>query len=138
MEDATSFSGNSNNVFTTGDILINSGSVPAFRPDQLIYQSPEVEETLVPIFDNTILIDPLLRQQQHQNGQQAVFHEPYKTVVKHNCLNHHPYGTFYYRYAVVVLCMYSFFFKHILKKIPVICLHIFIVVVRSRGCQLYR
>ena len=135
MEDATSFSGNSNNVFTTGELLINSGSVPAFRTDQLIYQSPEVEETLVPIFDNTILIDPLLRQQQHQNGQQAVFHEPYKTVVKHNCLNHHPYGTFYYRYVVVVLCMYSFFFKHILKKIPVICLHIFIVVVRSRGCQ---
>merc|ERR1719510_2877901 len=96
MEDATSFSGNSNNVFTTGELLINSGSVPAFRTDQLIYQSPEVEETLVPIFDNTILIDPLLRQQQHQNGQQAVFHEPYKTVVKHNCLNHHPYGTFYY------------------------------------------
>ena len=111
MEDATSFSGNSNNVFTTGDILINSGSVPAFRPDQLIYQSPEVEETLVPIFDNTILIDPLLRQQQHQNGQQAVFHEPYKTVVKHNCLNHHPYGTFYYR------CVYIFCKKtYILKK----------------------
>ena len=102
MEDATSFSGNSNNVFTTGDILINSGSVPAFRPDQLIYQSPEVEETLVPIFDNTILIDPLLRQQQHQNGQQAVFHEPYKTVVKHNCLNHHPYGTFYYRCVYIL------------------------------------
>ena len=100
MEDATSFSGNSNNVFTTGDILMNSGT--QFRTDQLIYQSPE--EALVPIFDNTILIDPLLRQQQHQNGQQAIFHEPLKTVVKHNCLNHHPYGTFYYRYVIALTC----------------------------------
>ena len=77
---------------------MNSSGGTTFRADHLIYQSPD--ESMVPVFDNTILIDPLLRQQQHQqNGQQAVFHEPMKTVVKHNCLNHHPYGTFYYRYS---------------------------------------
>ena len=51
-----------------------------------------------PIFDNTILIDPVQRQREHF-GQQAaaIYSENHRSVIRHNCLNHHPYGTFYYR-----------------------------------------
>ena len=59
------------------------------------------EDPFFPIFDNTILIDPIQRQrehfgQQHQHPTAAVFSAPQRSIVRHNCLNHHPYGTFYY------------------------------------------
>ena len=63
------------------------------------------EDPFFPIFDNTILIDPIQRQREHfgQQHQQhhptttaAVFSAPQRSIVRHNCLNHHPYGTFYY------------------------------------------
>jgi hypothetical protein len=53
------------------------------------------------VFDNSILIDPLQRQRQQQQsngrkGQEAIYSEHNRSFTPHNCLNHHPYGTFYY------------------------------------------
>ena len=45
-------------------------------------------------------IDPIQRQREHfvttHQHQTAVFSAPSRSIVRHNCLNHHPYGTFYY------------------------------------------
>lgn len=52
------------------------------------------------VFDNTILIDPLQRHRDHLQqvpvSTAAVYSDHHRSVIRHNCLNHHPYGTFYY------------------------------------------
>ena len=83
------------------------------------------ESSFFPLFDNPILIDPVQRQREHYSGSAsaggsgeaitpvscppavvtasavsgtatAVYSDPHRTIIRHNCLNHHPYGTFYY------------------------------------------
>ena len=55
------------------------------------------DSSFFPIFDNTILIDPAQRQREHFGQQStAIYSENHRSVIRHNCLNHHPYGTFYY------------------------------------------
>ena len=107
FEDGTSFSGNSNNVFTTGGSeMIQASNASNSQNQQPMFtvsfdDSYGNEDPFFPIFDNTILIDPIQRQrehfgQQHQHPTAAVFSAPQRSIVRHNCLNHHPYGTFYY------------------------------------------
>ena len=122
FEEGTSFSGNSNNVFTTGGsemIPATSAASTTWRVESNNQQSSQPmftvsfddsygnEDPFFPIFDNTILIDPIQRQREHFSSHShshqrstvttaAVYSEPQRSIVRHNCLNHHPYGTFYY------------------------------------------
>ena len=109
FEDGTSFSGNSNNVFTTGGSeMIQASNASNSQNQQPMFtvsfdDSYGNEDPFFPIFDNTILIDPIQRQREHFGQQHqhptttaAVFSAPQRSIVRHNCLNHHPYGTFYY------------------------------------------
>ena len=94
MEDGTSFSGNSNNVFTTGNSeMVQSNNTWRMESNNQMFavsfdsEDGGIEgqqEQFFPIFDNTILIDPIQRQREHyvttHAHQTAVFSAPQRSI----------------------------------------------------------
>ncbi len=102
-DEETSYSG-SNNVYVTSASRMAHHSGLGMQTAS--YTSFDDADSPLPVFDGTILNDPYnssnsanVRNGNNGNaapGVGAVFSANDKSFIKHNCLNHHPYGTFYY------------------------------------------